>query len=144
MKLRDIMTSQVEMISPDSSILEAAQKMDSFNVGALPVCDGIKIRGLITDRDITVKVTSKGLDPMQVRVVDVMNSPVIYSYDDLDATDAARLMEACQVRRLVIVNRQKKLVGMISLGDIAYRADPALSGDALQKIVAPKLPSAAA
>lgn len=136
------MTNQVEVISPDSSVLEAAQKMDSFDLGALPVCDGTKLRGLLTDRDITVKVIAKGLDPMQVRVGEVMNSPVIYAYDDLDSADAARLMEANQIRRLVVVNRQKRLVGMLSLGDLAVRADPLLSGEALQLIAEDK-PSAA-
>uniref|UniRef100_UPI0020C5A813 CBS domain-containing protein n=1 Tax=Salmonella enterica TaxID=28901 RepID=UPI0020C5A813 len=87
----------------------------------LPICDGEKLRGLVTDRDITVRVVAKGLDPMQVRVGEIMNSPIIYAYDDAECDDAARLMEANQVRRLVVVNRQKRLVGLVSLGDLAVR-----------------------
>lgn len=135
MKLREVMTSQVEVISPGASVFEAAEKMDSLDIGALPVCEGEKLRGLVTDRDVAVRVVAKGLNPMQVRVGEVMNSPIIYAYDDAECDEAARLMEANQVRRLVVVNRQKRLVGMVSLGDLAVRADPALSGEALQKIV---------
>lgn len=134
MKLKDIMTPQVETLPPEASVLDAAQLMDSAEIGAVPVCDGPKILGLVTDRDITIKVIAKGLDPNQVQVRDILSSPIIYAFEDQTVAEAAEIMEVSQIRRLVVLNRQKSLVGVVALGDIARRASAELSGEALEQI----------
>lgn len=134
MKIQDIMTSQVEVLNPEASIVEAAQLMDSSDIGAVPVCDGENILGLVTDRDITVKVIAKGLDPNQVQLRDIMTSPIIYAFEDQTVEEASEIMQSSQIRRLVVLNRDKKLVGVVALGDIATKSDPITSGEALEEI----------
>lgn len=137
MKLRDIMTAQVEVLPPEASILEAAQVMDSKDIGSVPVCDGQRILGLVTDRDITIKVIAKGLDPNQVQLRDIMTSPIIYAFEDQSVEEAGNIMQANQIRRLVVLNRDKKMVGVVALGDMATKTDPVLSGEALEEISEP-------
>src|SRR5829696_6661330 len=119
MRVREVMTRGVECTSPDATLQEAAAKMKSLDVGPLPVCDNDRLVGMITDRDITVRATAEGEAPTAVRVRDVMTPDVIYCFDDQDASEAARLMEQNQVRRLVVLNRDKRMVGIVSLGDLA-------------------------
>jgi CBS domain-containing protein len=143
MKLHDVMTKNVEVIEPDASIQEAAQKMKSLDVGSLPVCDGQRLLGMITDRDIVVRGLAKGdgrqLD--QYSVQDVMTNKVIYCYEDDDVAEAARLMSDEQIRRLPVLNRDKRLVGIVALGDVAVdTGDATLSGKTLQNISKPAEP----
>jgi CBS domain-containing protein len=117
------MTPQVEVVRPDASLQEAAEMMMKLDVGPLPVCDGERLVGMLTDRDITVRGTAQGRDPKTTQVQEVMTPDVIYCFEDQDVEDAANLMEEHQIRRLVILNRDKKLVGIVSLGDLALEAD---------------------
>ena len=117
MQLKDIMTRDVEVIHPDATLTEAAAKMDSLNVGALPVCDGNQVLGVITDRDITVRSTAVGSNPQAARVRDAMTTDAIYSFEDQNVNEAAKLMDENQIRRLIVLNRAKQLVGIVSLGD---------------------------
>lgn len=133
-KLRDIMTAEVEVVPPTCTVKEAAQKMKQLDAGALPVCDGQKLVGMITDRDISVRAVAEGRDPAKVSVKDIMTSPITYCYDDQDIDEAARLMEVRQIRRLVVLNRDKRLVGVIALGDIAARGSGELAGSTLGKV----------
>ena len=133
-KLRDIMTAEVEVIPPTSTAKEAAQKMKQLDAGALPVCDGQKLVGMITDRDIAVRAVAEGRDPSQVSVKDIMTHPITYCFDDQDIDEAARIMEIKQIRRLVVLNREKRLVGVIALGDIAARGSGELAGGTLGKV----------
>src|SRR5688572_411978 len=119
MILKDIMTRDVEVIPPNASLKEAADKMDALNVGPLPVCDGDRLVGVITDRDIVVRATAAALDPRVATVRDAMTDDVIYAFEDQDVREAARLMEEKQIRRLIVLSRDKRLVGIVSLGDIA-------------------------
>src|SRR5947208_1175005 len=100
MQLREIMTHEVEAIRPDISLREAAQKMKSLDVGALPVCQNDKLVGLITDRDITVRGVAAGQDPKSACVSDAMTPELIFCYEDEDVERAAKLMEEKQIRRL--------------------------------------------
>ena len=136
MLLRDVMSLRVETLPPEASVVEAAQKMDSWGIGVVPVCDGSHVLGILTDRDITVQVTAKGLDPQQVQVRDVMTAPVVFAREDQTVEEAARLMEQARVRRLVVVDDGRKLVGIVAMGDLAAKADPALTGEALHEICA--------
>ena len=119
MQLQDIMTPGVEVIAPEASISAAAEKMRHLDIGPLPVCDGERLVGLLTDRDITVRAVAAGRDPLTTQVRDVMTPDVVYGFDDQDIQDAARLMEQYQIRRLPVLNRSKQLVGMVALGDLA-------------------------
>jgi CBS domain-containing protein len=134
MNLRDIMTSQIEMLPPDASILDAAQLMDSNDIGSVPVVDAGEILGLITDRDITVKVIAKGLDPNQVQLRDIMTSPIVTAYEDQSIDEGGELMEAHQIRRLVVIDRAKKLVGIVALGDLATRSDALIAAEVLEEV----------
>jgi CBS domain-containing protein len=119
MQLKDVMTPGVEVIAPEASIYEAAEKMSHRDVGPLPVCDGDRLIGMLTDRDITVRAVAAGRDPLTTKVREVMTPDVVYGFDDQDIQDAARLMAQYQIRRLPVLNRNKQLVGMVALGDLA-------------------------
>jgi CBS domain-containing protein len=119
MQLKDVMTPGGEVIAPDASIYEAAQKMSHLDIGPLPVCEDNRLIGMLTDRDITVRAVAAGRDPVTTLVRDVMTPDIVYGFDDQDIADAARLMEQYQIRRLPVLNRNKQLVGMVALGDLA-------------------------
>ena len=137
MQVSQILTREVETISPDTSVKEAAQRMRSMDVGSLPVCDGRRLLGMVTDRDITVRVTAEGRDAASTPVQEAMTPDVCFVFEDQDVQEAARLMEERQIRRLPVLSRDKKLVGILALGDIAQTGQDRLSGDALQQISQP-------
>jgi CBS domain-containing protein len=121
MQLRDIMTTEVEVIAPDDSIYEASKKMRELDAGSLPVCDGRRLLGMITDRDITIRGTAQGRDPNTTPVRDCMSPEVVYCFEDQTDTDAERIMSQKQIRRLPVLTREKQLTGIVSLGDLATR-----------------------
>ena len=137
MRLSEILSRDVETLPPDATIREAAQRMRSLDVGAMPVCDGSHLLGMITDRDITIRAIADGRDPAQTPVRDAMTPDVQYVYENDDVRKAAQIMEDRQIRRLPVVNQEKRLVGIVSLGDIARTGDDRLSGEALQQISDP-------
>ena len=137
MQLSDILSRDVETLAPDQTIREAAQRMRSLDVGAMPVCDGSHLLGMITDRDITIRAIADGRDPAQTPVRDAMTPDVQYVFESDDVRKAAQIMEDRQIRRLPVVNQEKRLVGIVSLGDIARTGDDRLSGEALQQISDP-------
>src|SRR5215468_7766395 len=108
MQLKEIMTPGVEVISPEATIQEAAEKMRHLDIGPLPVCDGERLVGMLTDRDITVRAVAAGRDPLTTQVHEVMTPDVVYGFDDQDVQDAARLMEQYQIRRLPVLNHSKQ------------------------------------
>jgi len=141
MQVKEVMTRGVECAHPDAPLRDAADKMKGLNVGSLPVCVNDRLVGMLTDRDITVRATAEGLPPGLGRVRDVMTPEVIYCFEDQDVTEAARLMEEKQVRRLVVLNRGQRLVGIVSLGDLAVKTgDEQLSGEALEQVSEPAAP----
>ena len=119
MKISDIMTRNVRVVAPERTIQEAARLMDEMNVGVLPVCDGRRLRGMVTDRDITVRATAAGLPPDTTRVRDVMSDNVWWCFDDDDVDHIVQLMSDHQIRRLPVVDHDKHLVGIVALGDLA-------------------------
>src|SRR5687768_8551695 len=121
MKLKEIMTANVEVIRPDRSVADAAQQMRSLDVGALPVCDGQRLLGMITDRDITIRATADGRDPKTTLVRDCMSPELVYCFEDDTAQDAQRIMQDKQIRRLPVLTREKQLAGIIALGDLATK-----------------------
>jgi len=141
MRIKDIMTPDVECVSPDDTLQDAAAKMKSLDVGPLPVCERNRVVGILTDRDITVRAVSEGLDPKSTRVGRVMSRVVIYCFEDEDVEDAARLMQERQVRRILVLNHDQQLSGIVSLGDLAMEAeDPHRIGRVLQDVSEPTIP----
>jgi CBS domain-containing protein len=136
MQLREIMTPHVEVIHPDATLQEAAETMKRLDVGPLPVCDGERLVGMLTDRDITVRASAQGRDPKTTPVREVMTEKVIYAFDDQDPREAAEIMERAQIRRLVVLNRDKRLVGIVSLGDLAMTSDEELADEELGETLA--------
>jgi len=140
MLVRDVMTKGAECVRPANSLVEAAQKMKNLDVGPLPVCgDNDRLVGMITDRDITVRAVAETCDPRTTMVKDVMTPDVVYCFEDQDVQEAARLMKEHQVRRLVVLNRDKRLVGIVSLGDLAVETgDEKLAGKTLEEVSLPR------
>jgi CBS domain-containing protein len=111
MKISDVMTTGVECLRPADSITRAADRMRELDVGSLPVCgDEDKLVGMITDRDITIRATASACDANATPVRDVMTPNIVYCFEDQNVEDAAKLMEEKQIRRLVVLNRNKRLV----------------------------------
>jgi CBS domain-containing protein len=137
MQVSQILTRDVETIRPDTSVKEAAQRMRSMDVGALPVCDGRRLLGMVTDRDLTVRITAEGRDANATPVQEAMTPDVDFVFEDQDVQEAARIMRDRQIRRLPVLSRGKELVGIVSLGDLAVAGDDRTSGDTLQQISEP-------
>lgn len=134
MKLKDIMSGDVQCVSPVASIHEAASTMRQLAVGSLPVCDGERLTGIVTDRDIVVRGLADG-NGEQMTVQDVMTPGLVWCYEDEPVDTAAELMQERQIRRLPVLDANKRLVGIVSLGDLAVRAnDEHLSGQTLEQI----------
>jgi CBS domain-containing protein len=141
MQLKEIMTPQVEVIHPEAPIREAAAIMKALDVGSVPVYDGLKLQGMVTDRDITIRATAEGCDPRQTRVREVMTSEVLYCFEDQRIEEAALLMEEKQIRRLPVLNRNNELVGIVALGDLAVEMDDGRRvGQVLEGISEPAQP----
>lgn len=142
MKVHEIMTAHARCVGPDNTLVEAAGLMRELDVGALPVCDNDRLAGIVTDRDMVLRGTADGRDPNSTPVRDVMSAGIIYVFADQEVEEAARLMEEKQIRRLPVMNREKRLVGIVSLGDIATSSNPAFSGMALRDVSQPAEPTA--
>jgi len=141
MRIRDVMTPGAECTRPETSLQEAAERMKNLDVGSLPVCENDRLVGMLTDRDITVRATAGACDPCSTHVRDVMTPDVVYCFEDQEISDASRLMEDHQIRRLVVLNRAKRLVGIVSLGDLAVKApEKGRSEATLEGVSEPAMP----
>lgn len=133
MKVRDIMTDKVEIVSPDTGVESVAKLMAENNIGSVPVCQDKTILGLITDRDIVIRTVAKGENPATMKAKDVMSTDIISVSPDTDAHEAADKMSEYQIKRLPVIENGK-LAGIIALGDLAIEnihideAGNALSG----------------
>jgi CBS domain-containing protein len=134
MQLKDVMTCGVTVVLPEATVQEAAREMEALEVGPLPVCEGERLVGMLTDRDITVRTVAAGRDPATILVREVMTPEVVYGFADQGVQEAVKLMEAQQIRRLPVLNRDRELVGIVALGDLALepgtlpQAEEALKG----------------
>ncbi len=138
MKVKEIMTQGVTKIGSSASVTEAAKKMDSMNVGVIPVEENGNLVGMVTDRDICIRVVARDKDCRSTSVKDVMTRNVITCSEDEDVSEAVRLMEERQVHRLLICDRSKRPVGILSVGDIAAKGhEETLAGEVLEAVCAP-------
>lgn len=140
----EIMTRDVQSVSAQDSVRRAAQLMDDLNVGALPVCEGERLVGMVTDRDITVRATSAGIAPDDAVVDDVMSADVRTCFEDQSLEEVMQQMSDTQIRRIPVVSREapSKLVGILSVGDIATKlADAAHRHDVAEVMEKLSFPS---
>ena len=141
MQLKDIMTPGVEVIAPEATLQTAARKMQRMDVGPLPVCDGDRLVGMLTDRDITIRAVAEGCDPTTTTVREAMTPDMVYCFEDQDVQEAASLMTQYQIRRLPVLNRNQRLVGMVSLGDLAVSpGNQQQAGEVLEQVSEPAKP----
>ncbi|NOK34284.1 CBS domain-containing protein [Corallococcus exercitus] len=140
-RVSDVMTPDVEVVRSSDSLRVVAEKMRALNVGPIPVCEGDQLVGIVTDRDIVVRAVAQGLDMERTQVAQAMTRGVEFVYDDDDLTQAAQKMRASQIRRILVLNRNKRLVGILALGDIAEELSDAESGRTLEEVSAPSQPA---
>ena len=139
MWVRDVMMRGVEVVAPEATLQEAAAMMRELDVGLLPVCDGPRLVGMLTDRDITVRATAAGKDPNTTPVREAMTHAVITCEADAPLSEAEHLMEEKAVRRLVVLDGYKKPVGLISLDDLATVPGEARhAGEVLKELNTPQ------
>jgi CBS domain-containing protein len=130
----DVMSREVKLVGPDDNVRQVAQIMREADTGILPVAEGDRLIGMLTDRDVTVRLVAEGRDPGQTKVRDVMTADIRYVFEDEELEHVAENMAQQQVRRLPVMNRQKRLVGVVSLGDMAKGRQSPLAGRALSGI----------
>lgn len=142
MKLSNVMTDWVEVVHPDAKLAEAARKMKDLNIGSLPVCDGKKLLGMITDRDITVRAVAGSKDLSRLSVKEVMTPDVVYCFEDQDVEEVAQIMADNQLRRLPVLSREDhQLIGIVALADLAVQvSDESVANNALEGISVPAHP----
>jgi CBS domain-containing protein len=137
MKVSEVMTSDVETVSPDATVQEAAQSMARIDAGALPVVETGRLIGIVTDRDIAIRAVGSGMDPLNTCVRDIMSSEVQFTYAHNDVDDVADIMADVQVRRMPVIDGHTNVVGIVSLADLAREKRPRKVGEALQAISRP-------
>lgn len=119
MQISEIMTRDVQLASPKQTVQQAAKLMADLGCGCIPVADNDRLVGMLTDRDICVRAVAAGKTPGRCKVGEVMSAEVKYVFEDETTEDLARNMSTLQVRRMPVLNRDKRLVGIVSLGDLA-------------------------
>jgi CBS domain-containing protein len=134
MQLKEFVNSRVETVQSDDTLQRAAEKMRELDVGSMPVCEGGQLVGMITDRDITIRAVAKGSNAATT-VREVMTSEVLCCFENDEVKEAARIMQENQVRRILVLNEAKELVGITSLGELATATgDRLLAGETLESV----------
>jgi len=143
MLVSEVMTRNAACVHPDDTLQSAAAKMRDLNVGSVPVCGGEdKLVGMLTDRDVVIRAVAEGRNPNDSHVSDAMSMGITYCFEDQDVDEAAELMRHNQIRRLAVLNRDKRLVGIVSLGDLAVGTDDEhLAGRTLEEVSEPAMPT---
>src|SRR3954447_9505952 len=136
MKISEVMTRDVQTVRPDHPVQQAASFMLSADAGSIPVTDGQRLIGMITDRDIAVRAIAKGYGP-DTPVRDVMTDEVICAREDDDVEDVASRMSEAQVRRLPVIDQDERLCGIVSLGDLSRETDDQTASEALEGVSEP-------
>lgn len=135
-QIKDVMTPNFKFMAPDSPIAQVAQQMRDIDSGFMPLAENDKMVGMITDRDITIRAIAEGKDPANTPAREIMTAKTYYCYDDQDIEEVCNNMGEIQVRRLPVVNRDKRLVGVVSMGDLAQSASRPNIGQTQQQITA--------
>ncbi len=135
-KVDEVMHPGAIWIAPDAPLADIAARMEQEDIGALPVGEHDRLIGMVTDRDIAVRAFCDKADPAQLTARDVMSEPIVYCTSGEDLEDAVRIMERKQVRRLPVIDQNHRMVGMLSLGDVAASASPSLAAETLKAVSA--------
>lgn len=135
-QIKDVMSTDFQFITPETTVKEAAQKMRDSDFGFLPIGENDRLIGMVTDRDIAIRSTAQGQDPAEQSVRDIMTPKTYYCFDDQDIEEVCNNLGEIQVRRLPVVNRDKRLVGIVSLGDLSQEASRPNVGQTQQQITA--------
>jgi CBS domain-containing protein len=136
MKVKDVMHKGAEWVPPQTPVSDIARKMRDLDVGAIPIGENDRLIGMVTDRDIACRAVADGKDWSMVTARDVMSKGILYCRDSEELEDAMRIMEQKQVRRLPVIDDNKRMVGMLSIGDIADAASHELSGEVIAAVSA--------
>lgn len=136
MKVNEVMHQDASWIDPEAPLPDIALRMVKEDIGALPVGENDKLIGMVTDRDIVVRGIGGHDDPLQLTARDVMSSPIIYCTANEEVEDAVRIMERKQIRRLPVIDEHHRMVGMLTLGDVAARAQASLVAETLRAVSA--------
>lgn len=136
MKVRNAMHKNAEWVSPELPITQVAKKMKDLDVGSLPVGENDRLIGMVTDRDLACRGLSDGRDVSRLTARDVMSKGIIYCSDTEDLEDAIRLMEEKKIRRLPVINEDKRMVGMLTIGDVSHAASREISGEVIAAVSA--------
>lgn len=136
MKVKEVMHEGVTWIAPDETVANIAKKMRDEDIGALPVGENDRLIGMVTDRDITCRGTAAGADPTELTARDVMSKGIIFCRDEEDVDDAIHIMEEKKIRRLPVLNEAKRMVGMLTLGDVSSKVSDMLAGEVVRAVSA--------
>ena len=134
MKVKEAMHRGAEWVSPETSVIDLARLMQKLDIGALPIGDKDRLVGMVTDRDIVCRCLAKGGDPKKTTARDIMTRGIVYCQDEVDLDDAIAIMQKKHIRRLPVINEQKRMVGILSLGDVSHAASDDVSGEVLQAV----------
>lgn len=136
MKVKDAMHKGAEWVEGTTPVATIAAKMRDLDVGAIPIGENDRLIGMVTDRDIAIRVVAAGKDGAKLTARDVMSKGIVFCRDTEDVEDAVRIMEQKRIRRLPVLDENKRMVGMLSLGDVAHGASREISGEALTAVSA--------
>ena len=136
MKVKDAMHKKAEWVSPDTSVGDIAKKMRDLDVGSIPVGENDRLIGMVTDRDIACRAVANGTDCSKLKARDVMTKGIVFCRDSEDLSDALRIMEDKKIRRLPVIDDNKRMVGMLSVGDVARASPHALTGELMASVSA--------
>jgi CBS domain-containing protein len=134
MQVSEVMTPNVERVPPETTLREVGMKMRERDIGAIPVYEGDRLVGMITDRDIAIRAVAEGTNLGEMTVRETMSPGIAYCFEDQDIREAGKQMREKKVRRLIVLNRGKRLVGIVSLGDLAAQGDEKVAGRALEAV----------
>jgi CBS domain-containing protein len=134
MKVKSAMHKGAEWVAPETPVAQVARKMRELDVGSIPVGENDRLVGMVTDRDITCRAVANGRDLSKLTARDVMTKGIVYCRDGEELDDALRIMESKKVRRLPVIDENKRMVGMLSLGDISHAASHELSGELMAAV----------
>ncbi len=139
-QVSDIMTRGVRTMAPQETIAQAARAMQELGVGAIPICEGDRLIGMVTDRDIVLRAVAKSLSPEQTFLEEVLSPDVCWCFDDDPVEVATKKMQDARIRRIPVLDHDQHLVGVLSLGDVSVKGDSEEAGDALSDISEPAQP----
>lgn len=136
MKVKEVMHSGASWVGPATPVTELAEKMRKEDIGAIPVGENDRLIGMVTDRDIVIRGLGGESDPLHLSARDVMSKPIVWCNANEELDDAVQIMESKQIRRLPVIDENKRMVGMLSLGDVAAKAPPAICSETMRSVSA--------